>query len=108
MTGRYGMDQLGQFLSGLLFVVILLNLFTRSHLLELVALAGLFYLYFRMFSKNIGKRYQENQTFLTLRFRITEKFRQWKTESNESKNPPHIQMPQLQTKNPHPKGTLAK
>lgn len=104
MTGRYGMDQLGQFLSGLLFVVILLNLFTRSRLLEFVALAGLFYLYFRMFSKNIGKRYQENQAFLTLRFRITEKFRQWKLKANDQKTHHIYKCPNCKQKIRIPKG----
>ena len=104
MTGRYGMDQLGQFLSGLLFVVIRLNLFTRSRLLEFVALAGLFYLYFRMFSKNIGKRYQENQAFLTLRFRITEKFRQWKLKANDQKNHHIYKCPNCKQKIRIPKG----
>lgn len=78
MIGRYGMDQLGQFLSYLLLAVILLNLFARSRLLEIGILLGLFFLYFRMFSKNTGKRYQENQAFLTLRFRLMEALRKWK------------------------------
>lgn len=104
MIGRYGMDQLGQFLSSLLFVVILLNLFTRSRLLEFMALAGLFYLYFRMFSKNIGKRYQENQAFLTLRFRITEKFRQWKRKANDQKTHHIYKCPNCKQKIRIPKG----
>lgn len=104
MIGRYGMDQLGQFVSGLLFAVILLNLFTRNRLLELVALAGLFYLYFRMFSKNIGKRYQENQAFLTLRFRITEKLRLWKLKANDQKTHRIYRCPKCRQKIRIPKG----
>lgn len=76
MIGRYGMDQLGQFMVSAVLVVIVINLFVRaalpSMILNMLELAGLFAMYFRMFSKNVGQRYQENQAYLRKRFYVTE------------------------------------
>ena len=78
MIGRYGMDQLGQFIMYAVLVLIFLNVVVRvrilSSFLYILELAGFFLLYFRMFSKNVGKRYQENQVYLRLRFYVTECF----------------------------------
>ena len=73
MIGRYGMDQLGQFIMYAVLVLIFLEL------------AGFFLLYFRMFSKNVGKRYQENQVYLRLRFYVTEYFRKIKFRFTEGR-----------------------
>lgn len=75
MIGRYGMDQLNQFLLYAILAVILINLFAGKWFLELLELAGLAYLYFRMLSRNISRRYQENQAFLGLKFRVSEPFK---------------------------------
>ena len=66
------MDQLGQFIMYAVLVLIFLNVVVRvrilSSFLYILELSGFFLLYFRMFSKNVGKRYQENQVYLRLRF----------------------------------------
>ena len=76
------MDQLGQFIMYAVLVLIFLNVVVRvrilSSFLYILELAGFFLLYFRMFSKNVGKRYQENQVYLRLRFYVTEYFRKIK------------------------------
>ncbi len=64
MQGRYGGDQFSQFLSGVALVLLILSLFVRNRLLSSVALVLLIYIYFRMFSKNISKRYKENLKYL--------------------------------------------
>lgn len=66
MQGRYGSDQFGQFLSGLILVLIILELFLHVPFLWWLSLFLLIYMYFRMFSRNISKRYQENQKYLQL------------------------------------------
>lgn len=83
MIGRYGMDQLNQFLLYAVFAVVLINLFAGKWFLELLELAGLAYLYFRMLSRNIGRRYQENQAFLGLKFRVSEPFKKWRFRAEE-------------------------
>ena len=64
MQGRYGADKFGQFLSGVILVLIVLEMFLRMPVLWWISLLLLVYMYFRMFSRNIAKRYQENQKYL--------------------------------------------
>lgn len=77
MIGRYGMDSLNQFLFGLSCVLILVNLFVRNVIAESIlwwaVLILLIIAYWRMFSRNIAKRYQENQKFLS----ATASIRSW-------------------------------
>lgn len=77
MIGRYGMDELGHFMMILLFGMILLGLVIHSALWYWMELACIVITYFRMFSRNTGRRFQENQAFLNLRFHIAEKIRKW-------------------------------
>ncbi|MBS6196705.1 MAG: hypothetical protein KH828_14185 [Clostridiales bacterium] len=67
MQGRYGIDDFGRFLSGALLILILLSVLFRSAILNWLVLAGLVYCYYRMFSRNISRRYGENQKFLNLK-----------------------------------------
>lgn len=75
MYGRYGADQLNRFLTTVALILIIVAMFARSSILDLVALALLAWSYARMFSKNISKRYQENAKFLQLTSKITGRFR---------------------------------
>ena len=66
MYGRYGVDSFGRFLIGAMFVLIVLSIFIRSWILQVLIWGVLIYSYFRMFSRNIPKRYAENQKFLSV------------------------------------------
>ncbi len=68
MSGRNGMDELARFESGLVLVLLIISLFSRLGLLYIVALAVMIHMYYRMFSRNVSKRYEENQKFLNLRY----------------------------------------
>ena len=70
MQGRYGMDQFSRFLSILLLILIVLNLFVRSGILGILGWAVIIYMYFRIFSKNIAKRYAENQKYMALENKV--------------------------------------
>lgn len=63
MSGRYGSDQFSMFLSIMALVLLILGMFV-SGILYYVGLAVLIYSYYRMFSRNIQKRYAENQWYL--------------------------------------------
>lgn len=82
MTGRYGIDQLGQFCAYGVLVLLLLNIVIRQRLpsiiLEFLTIAGMILMYLRMLSRNISKRYQENQVFLRYRFYLMEHWRKIK------------------------------
>ena len=82
MIGRYGMDQFGRFLSGVLLALIIFNLLIPaalpSRILWALEWIVLIILYARMFSKNINKRYQENEAFLRRQFYVSEWWKKWK------------------------------
>ena len=59
MYGRYGMDQLNRFLSTVALIILVVSMFIRRPIVEIVALALLFWCYYRMFSKNISKKFLE-------------------------------------------------
>ena len=68
------MDSLSRFLSVILLIIIVIGMFVRIPLSGLISLALLVILYWRMFSRNIPKRYAENQKFLQLRDRFLGNF----------------------------------
>lgn len=73
MSGRYGYDQLNRFLCIFAMVCLLLGLFANGLLngaLYYVGLAALLWSYFRIFSRNVHKRYAENQKYLQLESRV--------------------------------------
>lgn len=63
MQGRYGRDRLGQVMLMLALVCVVLSLF-RIPFISTVGLVILMLTYFRMFSRQIGKRAAENQRYL--------------------------------------------
>jgi len=75
MMGRYGVDQFSKFLIGVALVLWVLNMFTHRFFLYVLALALMVYTYYRMFSRNIQKRYQENQKFLQIKNKLVRKFK---------------------------------
>lgn len=85
MIGRYGIDKLGQFLNGAAFVLIAAGIFIRSPWADILAVACLILCYSRIFSKNIQKRFEENQKFERIWFRISEKFRRWRFKLEQSR-----------------------
>lgn len=68
MQGRYGTDAFSRSLLGMAMVCLVCSMFTRGvprALFYWGSLLGLVYCYFRMFSRNHIKRYEENRRFLT-------------------------------------------
>ena len=72
MQGRYGSDQFNRFLMILVMVLLVLSIFIDGPF-YLLALAGIIYTYFRMFSKNIYKRSAENTAYLKYEYKV----KQW-------------------------------
>jgi DNA-directed RNA polymerase subunit RPC12/RpoP len=77
MQGRYGNDALNQFLVVIILLCLGLSFFF-GNIFYVIGLVGLFYMYFRMFSKNIAKRSTENQAYLKvydkIRFSLQKRF----------------------------------
>ncbi len=85
MQGRYGADQLSRFLIGLMVALLIVNLFARNPLLDILVFALMIWGYFRMFSRNIPKRYGENQKYLQVTQKIRYKFNREKSLMQQRK-----------------------
>ena len=66
MMGRNGLDDLARHLYILGWVFIILNIFFNNAGLYILSLVVLGYALFRMFSKNVARRHQENTVYLGL------------------------------------------
>ena len=74
MAGRNGNDQLNMFLLGVDVVLLLVSTLLRDTLgpwpyIAVLALLG--YAYFRMLSKNLPRRQEENGKFIRARYRLS-------------------------------------
>lgn len=85
MVGRYGVDELNRFLLVMTLVLMVLDMFIRSHFLYLGAILLLVLCYFRMLSKNISKRFKENQQYLHYQFFVKEFWRKKKVKLQEAR-----------------------
>ena len=70
MQGRYGTDDLGKFTLYLALIFCIISLFTKNGILNTLALVLLAISYFRMFSRKIYKRHDENLKFLALKNKV--------------------------------------
>ncbi len=85
MMGRYGMDAFSKFLMIVWMILWGVNLFVNNAILSLLSLGLLFYMYYRMFSRNIQKRYQENIKYLNIKNKIVSKLRSEKSIMKQRK-----------------------
>ena len=80
MQGRNGFDQFSQFLNMVVLIIFVISLFVKWAPLYYLGLGLLVYMYFRVFSRNIPKRYEENQKFCNLRYDLAIKKNKMKKE----------------------------
>lgn len=90
MVGRYGSDELNRFLVWIFIAILFVKIFVHSGIWYWLELAVIVLIYYRMFSKNTSQRFKENQTYLNLRFRVTEwakgvRSGKWKEDLEEVK-----------------------
>ena len=104
MQGRYGADDLSRFLLLASFVLLILSMFLPRTPFYLLGILLMIYCYFRMFSKNIPKRYQENMTYLKYRNKLTGRFRKLKSEAIQRKTHHIYRCPKCRQKTRVPRG----
>ena len=104
MMGRYGNDKMNQVLSAVSLVLVLVGAVTGADTLYTLGMLLLAYVYFRMFSKNISKRYAENQAFLPYYYRVIGWFSSKKSGMERNKNYRIFSCPQCKQKLRVPKG----
>ncbi|WP_022761599.1 hypothetical protein [Butyrivibrio sp. AD3002] len=73
--GAYGTDRLTKTCLAASVVILVLSYLTPFEFIYYIAIALLIYSYFRLFSKNIPRRYRENEAFVKFTDRIIKFFR---------------------------------
>ena len=108
MYGRYGTDRLNMFLLIVLIVCAGLNLFVRNGYFSIVMSSWetllIVLIYYRMFSRNIQKRYAENQKYLSLENKVKRFFGRTKYIQEQRKDIHIYTCPQCRQKIRIPKG----
>ena len=104
MYGRYGMDQLSRNLSLICLVLLVITMFSRSNVLYAIALAGIIYTYFRVFSRNISKRSKENEKYLSLHYKVVGKINRIKYIIKDNKTHKIFKCPSCSQKIRVPRG----
>lgn len=89
MQGRYGVDQLAQFLNIFTLILILISIFFRSRIFEFFILLLLIFSYSRIFSRNYSRCSAQNQWFLNKTYKIRKLFGKQKAY-NEIRKDYHI------------------
>lgn len=85
MLGRYGVDSFSKFLMGVALFLCILEIFLDSAILNLGFSLIVIYVYFRMFSRNYNKRYQENLKYLQIKNKVVAKFNSEKSLMKQRK-----------------------
>lgn len=70
MAGRYGADEFSRVCSMTALILLLLSMFGRFGICYWLAVALMIYSIWRTMSRNVSKRYQENQKYLNYRYRL--------------------------------------
>lgn len=91
MPGRYGVDQFAKFTMGVALVSIVLAIFVNTgssagSLLDMLGLVAIVYTYFRIFSRNISKRAQENQKYLSATAKLRQRLNKEKNMMKQRKD----------------------
>lgn len=75
MYGRYARpDELYKFLFLIYFILLIIDLFINSKILLVLELLIIIVIFYRMFSKNIYKRSNENQKYIKLKNKLLKPF----------------------------------
>ena len=91
MQGRYGVDQFAKFTMGVALVSIVLAIFVNTgssagSLSDMLGLVAIVYTYFRIFSRNISKRAQENQKYLSATAKLRQRLNKEKNMMKQRKD----------------------
>lgn len=89
MYGRNGFDLFSRFLTYFALVLVVLQLLIGGavgKVLWYLAIAVLIYDYFRVFSRNLSKRREENAKYYQYRMKVINGFRDWKDRRRQSRD----------------------
>lgn len=103
MQGRYGNDQFNRFLMVLVIVCFAVSLLGVRPFYVL-GIVLLIYAYFRLFSKNIYKRRQENAVYLRYEYKVKQWFATFKRDMAQRKTHHIYRCPSCKQKIRIPRG----
>lgn len=104
MSGRNGTDDLSRCCLVVAMAALIISMFSRWTLFYILGLVLLIYAYWRTFSKNVPKRYEENQKYLNFRYQAVVKKEQWKKRFAGRKIYRYFKCPQCRQRVRVPKG----
>jgi len=104
MMGRYGSDKMNQVLSVISLILVILGGVFGVDICYTLGIVMLVYIYYRTFSRNISKRYAENQAFMQYYYRVTNWFTGKKRMLESNKDYRIFACPQCKQKLRVPKG----
>ena len=103
-AGRYGTDQLSKLILWISLACLAVSMFTRLNVFYILGLVLLIYTYYRMFSRNVAKRYAENQKYLNWRYGFAVRRNKRKVHWEQRKIYRFYKCPQCRQKVRVPKG----
>lgn len=84
MQGRYGADQFNRFLMISAIICFAFSLF-GLRIFYIFGIVIFVYAYFRVFSRNIYKRREENHTYIKYEYKLRQRFLTWKQDMQQRK-----------------------
>ena len=104
MEGRYGYDQFSRFLSFVSLALLIISMFVKIPIIFYLAVIVIVWTYFRTLSRNVSKRYAENERFLRVIGRITSRFQNRRYYQEQKKIYKYFLCPKCRQKIRVPKG----
>ena len=98
MNGRYGADQFSRTIVTASLILLVLTYVTGFTLFWYLSLAGYVYAIYRMFSRDIDKRSQENQEYLNKTAKWRTEYSQFKVRWRNRKQYKYFKCPQCRTR----------
>lgn len=104
MMGRNGVDELARFESIFVWVLLLVSIFSRMWIFDLFAMALIVHMYFRILSRDVSKRYEENQKYVNFRYNAVVKWDKKKKRIAQRRNYRFYKCPMCRQEVRVPKG----
>ena len=104
MMGRNGVDELARFESIFVWVLLLVSIFSRMWIFDLLVMALIVHMYFRILSRDVSKRYEENQKYVNFRYNAVVKWDKKKKRIAQRRNYRFYKCPMCRQEVRVPKG----
>ena len=104
MMGRNGVDELARFESIFVWVLLLVSIFSRMWIFDLLAMALIVHMYFRILSRDVSKRYEKNQKYVNFRYNAVVKWDKKKKRIAQRRNYRFYKCPMCRQEVRVPKG----